>query len=87
MIYEVTLIQADVDLHENIRTTNKVDLFYVEILKKVQEDRLFQQQKEYKVDDFGILWSKDRLYGPDGGPTYSQNFIGKPTRGTWDIKR
>ena len=50
MIYEVTLIQTDLDLHERIRTTNKVDPFYVEIPKKVQEDRLFQQQKYYKVD-------------------------------------
>ena len=43
MIYEVTLSQTDADLHEKIRTTNKVDPFYVEILKKVQEHRLFQQ--------------------------------------------
>ena len=43
MIYEVTLSQTDADLHENIRMTNKVNPFYVEILKKVQEDRLFQQ--------------------------------------------
>jgi len=28
---------------------------------------LFQQQKEYKVDDSKLLWSKDRLYVPDGG--------------------
>ena len=41
---------------------NKVDPLYVEILKKVQEDRLFQQQKEYKVDKMGLLWSKERLY-------------------------
>ena len=38
MIYEVTLSQTDVDLHEKIRTANQVDPFYVEILKKVQED-------------------------------------------------
>ena len=50
IIYEVTLSQTDLDLHERIRTSNKVDLFYVEILKKVQGDRLFQQQKYYKVD-------------------------------------
>ena len=43
MIYEGTLIQPDSNLHERIRTTNRVDPFYVEILKKVQEDRLFQQ--------------------------------------------
>ena len=43
MVYKVTLSQNDANLHENIRTANKVDLFYVEILKKVQEDRLFQQ--------------------------------------------
>ena len=43
MIYEVALSQNDVDLHEKIRMANKVDPFYVEILKKVQEDRLFQQ--------------------------------------------
>ena len=41
MIYEVTLSQTDADLHERIRTANIVDPFYVEILKKVQEDRLF----------------------------------------------
>ena len=45
MIYEVTLSQTDLGLHEWIRMANKVDPFYVEILKKVQEDRLFQQQK------------------------------------------
>ena len=50
MIYEVTLSQTDSDLHKRIRMTNIVDPFYVEILKKVQEDKLFQQQKEYKVD-------------------------------------
>ena len=45
MLYEVNLSQTDLDLHERIRTTNRVDPFHVEILKKVQEDRLFQQQK------------------------------------------
>ena len=35
MIYEVNLIQTDVDLHERIREANRVDPFYVEILKKV----------------------------------------------------
>ena len=43
MIYEVNLGQTDAYLHENIRTANKVDPFYVEILKKVHEDWLFQQ--------------------------------------------
>ena len=43
MIYEVTLSQTDVYLHEMIRRANKVDLFYVEILNKGEEDRLFQQ--------------------------------------------
>ena len=42
MVYEVTLSQTNSDLHERIRTVNKVDPLYVEILKKVQEDRLFQ---------------------------------------------
>ena len=51
MIYEVSLSQTDADLHENIRAANKVNPFYVEILKKVQEERLFQQQKEYKVNE------------------------------------
>ena len=50
MLYEVSLSEIDSELHERIRATNEVDPFYVEILKKVQEDRLFQQQKEYKVD-------------------------------------
>ena len=64
MIYEVNLSQSDLDLHVRIRKTNKVDPFYVEILKKVQDDRLFQQQKKYKVDGTWILWSKERLYVP-----------------------
>ena len=54
-----------------INTGNKVDPFYVEILKKVQEDRLFQQQKEYKVDESRLLWSKDRLYILEGGKNWS----------------
>ena len=71
MIYEVTLIQTDSYLHESIRTTNKVDPFYVEILKKSQYDKLFQQQKEYKVDESGLLWFKERLYIPEGGDIWS----------------
>ena len=35
MIYEVTLSQNDADLYEKIKTTNIVDPFDVEILKKV----------------------------------------------------
>ena len=58
MIYEVTLSQTNSYLHKRIRMANKVDPFYVEILKKVQEDRLFQEQKEYKVGETGMLWSK-----------------------------
>ena len=42
MIYEVTLSLTNADLHERIREANGVDPFYVEILKKVQEGRLFQ---------------------------------------------
>ena len=61
MIYEVTLIQIDSDLNKRIRKANRVDPFYVEILKKVQEDRLFQQQKEYKVDETRLLWSKEKI--------------------------
>ena len=75
MIYEVTLSQKGADLHEKIRTANKVDPFYVEILKKVQEERLFQQQKEYKVDDTRKLWSKDRLYVLGGGDIRSDILI------------
>ena len=61
MIYEVNLSQTDAYLHERIRAANGVDPFYVEILKKVQEDRLFQQQKEYKVYESVLLWSNDHL--------------------------
>ena len=43
MLYEVTLRQTDSDLHDRIRTTSRVDHFYVVVLKKIQEDRLFQQ--------------------------------------------
>ena len=45
MIYEVTLSQTDADLHEKIREANRVEPFYVDILKKFPEDRFFQQQK------------------------------------------
>ena len=51
--------------------TNIVDPFCVEILQKVQEDRLFQQEKEYKVDEYGFLWSKDFLYVPEWGDIQS----------------
>ena len=67
MIYEVTLSQTDAYLHERIRTANKFDPFYVEILKKVQEDRLLQQQKEYKVDKSRLLWCMRRLYVLEAG--------------------
>ena len=43
MKYELSLSQAIAYVHEKIRTSNKVDPFYVEILKKVQEDWLFPQ--------------------------------------------
>ena len=35
LIYKVTLSQTDAYLHEKIRAANRVDPFYVEILKKV----------------------------------------------------
>ena len=71
MLYEVTLIQTDLDLHDRIRTINLFDCFYVEILKKDEEDRLFQQRKEYKVDETRLLWSKETLYVPEGGDIMS----------------
>ena len=71
MIYEMTLSQTDSDLHKRIRMTNRFYPFYLEILKKVQEDTFFQKQKEYKVDESGMLWSKDRMYIPEGGDTWS----------------
>ena len=56
MLYEVTLSQTNSDFPDRIRTTNGVDRFYVEVLKKNQEDRFFQQQKEYKVEEIGLLY-------------------------------
>ena len=66
MLYEVTSSQTDSDLHGRIITTSRVDHFYVGVLKKIQEDRLFQQQNKYKVDDSILLWSKEILYVQDG---------------------
>ena len=43
MIYEVTLSQTDAYLHERIRVADGVDPFFVEIIKKFQEDKLFWQ--------------------------------------------
>ena len=90
MIYEVTLSQTDADLHEKIITANKVDPFYVEILKKVQKAGCFNNKRNTR-------WMTPDYYGPridymfqmEGtfGPASSQNFIGNPTRGTQDIKR
>ena len=48
MLYEVTLIQTDSDLHNRIKMKNGVDLFYVEFLKNIQEDMFFQQQKSIR---------------------------------------
>ena len=84
MIYEVTLSQTDSYLHERIRMTNSVDHFYVEILNKVQEDKLFQQQKEYKVDEMRLLWSKERLYvskGRDSRSSFPMEFHYTPYSG------
>ena len=66
ILYEVTLSQTYSDLHQRIRMKNGVGHFYVEILK-VEEDWLFQQQKEYKVDKTELLWSKEILYVLEGG--------------------
>ena len=46
MLYEVTLIQTNLDFHDRIIMERRVDRFYVEVLKNIQEDSLFQQQKE-----------------------------------------
>ena len=46
MLYEVTLRQADSNLHDRIRMTSSIDRFYFEVFKNIQEDRLFQEQKE-----------------------------------------
>ena len=51
MLYEVTLSQTDSYLQDRIGMTSRVDHFYLEVLKNIEEDRLFQQQKKYKVDE------------------------------------
>ena len=84
MIYEVTLSQTDLNLHERIRAANRVDRFYVESFMKVEEDRLFQQQKVHKVEETRLLWSKERLYVPNGGDIRSSiltEFHRKPYSG------
>ena len=67
MLYEVNLSQTDSYFHDRIIKESGFDRFYFEVLKNIQEDLLFQQQKEYKVDKTGLLWSKERLYVPEGG--------------------
>ena len=67
----MTLSQIDSNLHKRIRAANRFDPFYVEILKKFHEDRLFQQQNEYKVDETGLIWSKERLHVLEGGDIWS----------------
>ena len=84
MLYDVTLSQTDSNLHKRTRMKKRVDHFYVEILKKFQEDRLFQQQKEYKVYETRLLWSKERLYVQEGGDIISSiltKFHRKPYSG------
>ena len=69
---------------------NRVDPLYVEILKKVQEDRLFQLQKEYKADEIGLLWSKERLYVLEEGDIRSNilmEFHREPWIPKYDILR
>ena len=72
MLYEVTLSQTDSDLHDRITMVRKVDRFNVKALKNIQEDMLFQQQNEYKVDDIGLnygpkrdyMFRREETYGP-----------------------
>ena len=77
MIYEVNLSQTDSYLHERIRKSNKVDPFYVEIFKKVQEERLFQYSKGYKADETRLLWSTKILYVSKGGDITSSMRYGR----------
>ena len=51
MLCEVNLRQTDSDFHDRIRKESRFYHFYVEFLKKIQKYRLFQQHKEYKVDE------------------------------------
>ena len=51
MLYEVNLSQTNSNLHDKIRMTSGVDFLYVEVIKNIEEDRLFQEYKEYTVDD------------------------------------
>ena len=67
MLYELNFSQTDSYLHDRIRMKNGVDHFYVEILKNIQEDKLFHRQKEYKVDETALVWSKEILYVLEGG--------------------
>ena len=45
MIHEVTLSQTDADLHEKIRTTNRVDPLHVKIGKKVPGGQVVSTKK------------------------------------------
>ena len=62
MLNEVTKIQTRSDLNDRIRTPIKNDQFYTKISPKMQGNKLFQQKKEYKIDETWLLWSKKRLY-------------------------
>ena len=42
-------IQTSFDQNDRTGTSNKSDQFYTEINQKMQENRLFQQRKEYKI--------------------------------------
>ena len=41
--------QTSFDQNDRTGTSNKSDQFYTEINQKMQENRLFQQRKEYKI--------------------------------------
>ena len=43
MLYDVILRQTYLDLHDRIRRERRDDHFYVDVLKMIQKDILFQQ--------------------------------------------
>ena len=59
IIYEVTLSQTDVDLHENIRTAIKVDPFYVKSSRRSKRIGCFNDRRNTKCirGNLNLKWA------------------------------
>ena len=64
-VYEITMSQLESDLMSRIKTSSIHDAEYENLLNKLMKNEVKLNGTEFKVDQKGLIWFKERIYMPN----------------------